>query len=148
MDWYVWLIVLAIGLWIVVRIVRNGTAARLMDVWSHPGEYPVQRQYRRYLTDLKRKEANAVGQCDVCNARYDAASSMDHCAREGLCWEHCTDFASHASGADDVNEPDYSPVDDELDRAYDTAVDLAVGAAIEAGEPDNWKAYLPNGGAR
>lgn len=72
--------------------------------------------------------------CDVCGAEYDAASSMDHCATEGLCWEHCTDFAGHSSPA--IYD------EDEPDRAYDAAVDDALGAAIEAGEPENWKEYL------
>lgn len=32
-----------------------------------------------------------TGHCDECNKPYQTASNLDHCAIEGLCWDHCID---------------------------------------------------------
>lgn len=34
-------------------------------------------------------EPEARGACDVCLLGYDVSSTLDHCAEEGVCWEHC-----------------------------------------------------------
>ncbi len=37
-----------------------------------------------------------TGFCDECNKPYEVANIEDHCAEEGLCWDHCTDKESHS----------------------------------------------------
>jgi hypothetical protein len=76
--------------------------------------------------------------CSVCGdvlpeGRYAS------CAVEGRCLTDCSDFAGHCAEPDELR---FDAADDELDRAYDSAVDDAMGQAIEAGDPENWRAYL------
>jgi hypothetical protein len=35
-------------------------------------------------------EQLAIGTCDHCDTTYDVGSRIDHCAREGTCWAHCS----------------------------------------------------------
>lgn len=68
---------------------------------------------------------------------------MDHCAEEGLCWEHCTDFVAHSSPA--VYDEDERVAVPDQDEPYDRAVDDAVSEAAEQGDIENWKAYMKGG---
>jgi len=45
--------------------------------------------------EAKKRKPIEAGSCDECGTLYDVSSREDHCAEEGLCWEHCTDEAHY-----------------------------------------------------
>jgi hypothetical protein len=88
--------------------------------------------------------------CTVCGTALPAGDYAA-CWEERRCLEHCTDFAGHTgpSYGPSFFDPDeierVNSLDDDEDRAYDTAVDMAIEDAHAAGEPENWRAYLRGG---
>lgn len=150
---------------------------RLIDRWQHHGEYPTQRQYRRYLAGVPQATPytlTTVGQVtdagewpsenDIAHRQrlvsgYLAATrgpivgvTIDYNTPE-LYDEWTTDARDHemhggAAGSFYAEGCTLCPPDEDGDALYDAAVDDAAGDAIEAGDTvDNWKAYM-RGGSR
>jgi hypothetical protein len=73
--------------------------------------------------------------CAVCGTELPSGEWAS-CRVEQRCLEHCTDFAGHCALPD---EPADYP---DEDAAYDSAADDAVAEAAEAGDIENWRAYM------
>lgn len=83
--------------------------------------------------------------CATCNVPLTGSAGLSYCSVEETCLTHCTAFVQHVTEAGPDPLEDRGGYLDDIDRAYDAAVDDALNDAIAAGEPENWKAYLGGG---
>ena len=64
------------------------------------------------------------GTCDICGEHYELSDPLDHCAIEGLCWNHCTE-PEHKEMA----EREEAVIDGVLDK-FQVAHDASVGVFV------------------